>query len=79
MKITYTLTRPDKGVSHDIQVSDAQKVKDTMQVLAENLSVFADLPKVPCIVEAESGRKISVEDTYEEARIYSGAELYIIK
>lgn len=77
MKITFTLTRTDKGSSHDIQVSDTQKIKDTLQVLKENLPMFADIPNVLCVVEADSGRKISTEDTYEKARIYSGAELYI--
>lgn len=77
MKITFTLTRISKGTSYDIQVLDEQRIKDTLQVLKENLPMFADISDVFHVEDADSGRKISTEDTYEKAKIYSGAELLI--
>lgn len=77
MKITFTLTQVDKGTSHDIQVSNTQKIKDTLEVLKDNLPMFADIPTEVHIKEADSGREIGIEDTYEQARVYSGAELLI--
>ena len=77
MKITFTLTQIDKGKSFDIQVPGEQKIKDTLQVLKENLPAFMDMPEVTQIQEADSGRVIHVEETYEQAHIYSGAELLI--
>lgn len=77
MKITFTLTQVDKGLSRDIQVSNTQRIVNTLQVIKENLPVFADISLKDRITEADSGREINIEDTYEQARIYSGAELLI--
>ncbi len=77
MKITITLTRPDQTKSCDIQVSHIQKIADTLQVLKENLPMFADLSETSYIKEAESGRKIDICLTYEQAHIYSGTKLLI--
>lgn len=77
MKITFTLTQVDKGLSQDIQISNTQRIIDTLQVLKENLPVFADISLEERIIEADSGREINIENTYEQAHIYSGAELLI--
>lgn len=77
MKITFTLTQVGKGISHDIQAASTQKISDTLQVLKENLPAFADITSAIKVIEADSGREIQIEDTYEQARIYSGAQLLI--
>lgn len=77
MKITITLTRSDQKRSYDIQVPHIQKIEDTLQVLKDNLPMFADVPQVSYVEDAESGRKIDTQYTYEQAHIYSGAKLLI--
>ena len=77
MKITFTLTQVDKGISYDIQADSTQKISDTLHVLKDNLPVFADISLENSVIEADSGRKIQIGDTYEQARIYSGAQLLI--
>lgn len=77
MKITITLTRPNQKRSYDIQVSHIQKIEDTLQVLKENLPMFADIAQTSYVKDAESGRKIDIHFTYEQARIYSGTKLLI--
>lgn len=77
MKITVTLTQEKTGRSCDIQVSDTQKIEDTLTVLKENLTAFGGINRTAYVKEAESGRKIDVKATYEQAHIYSGAELLL--
>lgn len=77
MKITFTLTQVNSGNSFDIQVSGEQRIKDTLQVLKENLPAFKELSEAPYIEEAETREKINIEETYEQAHIYSGARLCI--
>lgn len=77
MKITITLTKLNQGKSYDVQVSDAQKIIDTLQVLQDNLRLFECVETIQTVREKETGRRIMTESTYEEARIYSGAELLI--
>lgn len=77
MKITITFTQMKQGKSYDIQVSGAQKIEDTLQVLQDNLHMFEQPEAIRIVQERETGRKIATECTYEEARIYSGAELLI--
>lgn len=77
MKIIFTLTQTKKGLSYDIQVSHTQKIKDTLRILSENLPMFANAESLLQVTEADSGRVISTENTYEEARVYSGAEILL--
>ena len=80
MRITITLTvemgRPPR-LSYDIQAADTQKIRETLQVLKENLPALADIGDVKYVRDRENGRKIDVETTYEQAHIYSGAELIL--
>lgn len=77
MKITITMTQESTGKSCDIQVSDTQKIEDTIQVIKENLGVFQKLGNMPYVKDADSGRKIDVGSTYEQAHICSGAKLLL--
>lgn len=77
MKIIFTLTQIEKGVSYDIQVSHTQKIKDTLRILSENLPMPENVASLQQVKEADTGRSISTDDTYEEARIYSGAQILI--
>ena len=77
LKITITLTKPEQGKSYDIQVSNTQKITDTLQVLQDNLLLFDNAERIRTIRENGTGKRIDTEQTYEEAKVYSGAELII--
>ena len=77
MKITITITLPQRARSYDIQMEDTQKITDTLQVLQENLLLFRHAEQIRTVREKETGRQIDTEQTYEQAMIYSGAELLI--
>ena len=77
MKITITMTWPGKNRSYNIQVPHVQRIADTLQVLKDNMPIFADIPRIDYVKDAETGRKISIQNTYEEAHLYSGTELLI--
>lgn len=77
MKLTITIKIQQK--SYDIQVSDSQKIMETLQILNANL-VFFCMDSIPEYVqEMDSGRKISTRCTYEQAHLYSGSELLLNK
>ncbi|MDE6748386.1 MAG: hypothetical protein K2K21_04890 [Lachnospiraceae bacterium] len=77
MKITITITLPQRDRSYDIQMEDTQKITDTLQVLQDNLLLFRHAEQIRTVREKETGRQINTEQTYEQAMIYSGAELLI--
>ncbi len=77
MKITITITLPQRARSYDIQMEDTQKITDTLQVLQDNLLLFRHAEQIRTVREKETGRQIDTEQTYEQAMIYSGAELLI--
>lgn len=77
MKITITVTMPQCAKSFDIQMEDTQKITDTLQVLQDNLLLFRSVKEIRTVREKETGRRIDTEQTYEQAMIYSGAELLI--
>ena len=77
MKITITLTMPKTGKSYDIQMSDTQRIAETLQVLQDNSNLFRHTEAIHTVREKRTGRHISTECTYEEAGIYSGSELLI--
>lgn len=77
MKITITITLPQRARSYDIQMEDTQKITDTLQVLQDNLLLFRHAEQIRTVREKETGRQINTEQTYEQAMIYSGAELLI--
>lgn len=75
MKLTITIKIQQK--SYDIQVSDSQKIMETLQILNDNLDFFY-MDSIPEYVqEMDSGRKISTRCTYEQAHLYSGSELLL--
>lgn len=77
MKITITITMPQNARSYDIQMEDTQKITDTLQVLQDNLLLFRHAEQIRTVREKETGRQIDTEQTYEQAMVYSGAELLI--
>lgn len=77
MKITITITLPQRARSYDIQMEDTQKITDTLQVLQDNLLLFRHAEQIRTVREKKTGRQIDTEQTYEQAMIYSGAELLI--
>lgn len=77
MRITITITLPQRAKSYDIQMEDTQKITDTLQVLQDNLRLFQHAKEIRTVRDRETGRRIDTEQTYEEAMVYSGAELLI--
>ena len=76
MRQTITISIPDGG-SFDIQVDHEQRIKTTLRVLGENMMGLEWLLGDVIIREKRSGRKIDLEQTYEEAKIYTGFEIVV--
>lgn len=77
MKITITMKLLQSNESYDIQVSDSQKIIDTLRILKDNLPMFRFIEEVEHVKEKDSGRIISTEFTYAQMHLYSGNELLI--
>jgi hypothetical protein len=68
----------ENGKTYDIQMDSGQRIKTTLRVLKENIrDLNSSLDDIE-IREKRSGRKIDSEQTYEEAKIYTGFELIIL-
>jgi len=63
--------------SYDIQVDSEQRIKTTLYVMKENLQGIASFLDDVEVREKRSGRKIDINQTYEEAKIYTGFELMV--
>lgn len=63
--------------SIDIQIDQKQRIKTTLRVLAENRMEFLPFKHIPTIKIENSGRRVSTEQTYEEACIYNGTVLLL--
>ena len=73
-----TITISIVGVqSYDIQVDSEQRIKTTLRVMKENIQGLTHFLDNVEAREARSGRKIDLEQTYEEEKIYTGFELLI--
>lgn len=77
MRITITLEILNSNKKLDIQVEQSQRIKTTLRVLAENRIDLLDLQNISTVKIKRSGRRVAVEETYEEAFIYNGTELII--
>jgi hypothetical protein len=74
MKITVTInTEQDKIL--DIQVDSEQRIKTTLRIIAEQVEEFRSILHIKEVQIKESGRRVGVHATYEEAQIYTGAQL----
>jgi len=67
----------ENGKSYDIQMDCGQRVKTTLRVLKENIRELEPFLTDVEVREKRSGRKIMLEQTYEEAKIYTGFELLV--
>ena len=65
------------GMKTDIQVDNQQRIKTTLRVLNENMNEFIFGETIDQIGIKSSGRRVSTESTYEEAKIYTGDILLI--
>ena len=63
----------------DIQIDQKQRIKTTLRVLAENRVEFLPFEHNPVIRIKNSGRRISTDQTYEDAGIYNGTILLLEK
>ena len=73
MKITITITNCKTGSSYDVQMDNKQKIKTTLRILEESLSENWGLTGDKLRIKANrSKRNLSLEQTYEEAHVYSG-------
>ena len=67
----------EAGESYDIQMDSGQRIKTTLKVLKENMPQLIHTLDHIEMREKQSGRKIDMNQTYEEAKIYTGFELII--
>ncbi|WP_022749827.1 hypothetical protein [Lachnobacterium bovis] len=77
MKIMITITNPANGVGYDIQIDNKQTIKTTLKVCSENLTGLELADTCKKVRLWDGGKQISVDETYEEAGIYSGAKLIV--
>ena len=77
MKITITMIDPDSGKSFDITMDHQQRIKTTLKVLNENIKEFTSFQNIKEVRLKSSGRRVPVDSTYEEAGIYTGAEILL--
>lgn len=77
MKITITMEALSTGKTMDIQIEQSQRIKTTLRVLTENKKDFLPRYSNSVVRLKDSGRRISIEQTYEEASIYTGAQLVL--
>ena len=77
MKISITMIDPDSGKAFDLQMDHQQRIKTTLKVLNENIREFTSFQNIKEVRLKSSGRRVSVDKTYEEAGIYTGAEILL--
>ncbi len=78
MKLTVTITNRAKGQSYDIQVDSGQRIGTTLRVLRENIPQMA-WKEEDLIQSGRTRRRIPLQQTYEDANIYTGDRLWIIE
>jgi|GEM_PF-1229581 hypothetical protein len=77
--ITLSITILNSNKTYDINVNEAQKIKDTLYILEENLNLnLGDLSKIYYVQSKRTKRNINVEMNYEQAGIFNGEELEIL-
>jgi len=76
MRLTITISIVVN--SYDIQVNSEQRIKTTLRIMKENIQELTHLLNDVEVRKKRSGRKINLDQTYEEERIYSGNELVVV-
>lgn len=74
MKITITVNTGDHK-SLDIQVDNEQRIKTTLRVIGENIEEFHSFLNIKEVQIKDSGRRVGVDATYQEAMIYTGSQI----
>lgn len=77
MKITVTIIDHKSSKKLDIQVDNEQRIKTTLRVLSGNIEEFNSFQNIKEVQIKNSGRRVSAELTYNQAEIYTGAEIII--
>jgi hypothetical protein len=75
MKIQITIQDCMNNRQLDIQVDHQQRIKTTLKTIQENLNEFLYFKDIDTVRIKSSGRQVSIDMTYEEAGIYTGAIL----
>jgi len=76
MRLTITISIVVN--SYDIQVNSEQRIKTTLRIMKENIQELTHLLNDVEVREKRRGRKINLDQTYEEEKIYSGYELVVV-
>ncbi|MDE6626520.1 MAG: hypothetical protein K2K56_09145 [Lachnospiraceae bacterium] len=77
MKIMITVEIPASNFMLDIQVNQRQRIRTTLRVLAENRAEFRPFADNLIVRVKSNGRRISTEQTYEDADIYNGTVILL--
>ncbi len=75
MKITITLAW-DKN-SKDITIDSNQKIETTIRVMEENVSDFPRYDSIKEIREKKRNRRLMIQNTYAQEKIYSGDVVFV--
>lgn len=78
MKLTITITDRKTEKSYDIQADSRQRIGTTLRVLKDNIPEV-DWEETNMIQSERTKRRIHPEQTYEDAKIYTGDRLWIIE
>ena len=76
MKLTITITNKKTKKSYDIQADSSQRIGTTLRVLKENIPAM-DWDEKSMLQSERTKRRIHTEQTYEDAKIYTGDRLWI--
>ena len=78
MKLTITITNRKRNQSYDIQADSGQRIGTTLRILKETIPGTA-WDEESMIQSERTKRRIWPDQTYEEAKIYTGDRLWIIE
>lgn len=78
MKITITIQVFETEKNYDISVDMNQRIITTLQVMHENMDDFPATEQIKDIRYGEQMRRVLMESTYEQAKIFSGDILWLI-
>ena len=78
MKLTITITNRKRNQSYDIQADSGQRIGTTLRILKENIPEIT-WGEGNMIQSERTKRRIQPNQTYEEAKIYTGDRLWIIE
>lgn len=79
MLIKISIGDDINGEYIDIYVENEQRIKTTIRVLSENVFIGWGDREISEVRIRDTGRRVPAAKTYQEADIYSGAKISVIR